>query len=65
MQLLNARATSNRLVSTKHGEKRVIDAIAENGQQVTIWRPADDQLSNSIVNGSRVQVAIDSKVKSA
>lgn len=65
MQLIQARATANRLVNTKYGEKRVIDAITQDGQTVALWRPVDDAASKSITNGSRIQVAIDSKGKAS
>jgi hypothetical protein len=63
MQLIQARATANRTVNTKFGEKRVIDAVTASGEQITLWRPVEDPASKSITNGSRIQVAIDAKGK--
>jgi hypothetical protein len=66
MQVLQAIAKSApRQVTTRYGEKLVIDATGQNGEQVTIWRPATDRSPaiNSITNGSRISVGMDSKGK--
>jgi hypothetical protein len=66
MQVLQAIAKSApRQVTTRYGEKLVIDATGQNGEQVTIWRPATDRSPavNSITNGSRIAVGMDSKGK--
>jgi hypothetical protein len=68
MQLLTAIATSApRQVTTKYGERIALDiqvTSAEGlGQTATIWRGGNDSSPalRSIVNGSRLQVAMDSK----
>jgi hypothetical protein len=66
MQLIQAIAKSApRQVTTRYGEKLVIDATGQNGEEVTIWRPATDRSPaiNSITNGSRIAVGMDSKGK--
>jgi hypothetical protein len=66
MQVLQAIAKSApRQVTTRYGEKLVIDATGQNGEEVTIWRPATDRSPaiNSITNGSRIAVGMDSKGK--
>jgi hypothetical protein len=66
MQVLQAIAKSApRQVTTRYGEKLVIDATGQNGEEVTIWRPATDRSPaiNSITNGSRISVGMDSKGK--
>jgi hypothetical protein len=70
MQLLTAIATSApRQVTTKYGERIALDiqvTSAEGlGQTATIWRGGNDSSPalRSIVNGSRLQVAVDSKGK--
>jgi hypothetical protein len=70
MQLLTAIAqAAPRQVTTKYGERLVIDATITSaeglGQTVTIWRGGNDSSPaiRSIVNGSRLQVAVDSKGK--
>ncbi len=64
MQLIVAKITGQpRNVSTKHGERSVVDARANNGESLAIWRPANDPAVMRLANGERVQVAIDSKGK--
>jgi hypothetical protein len=64
MKLITAKVTSQpRTVNTKHGERSVIDCVAQNGETLTIWRPAHDQQLMRLANGERVQIAIDSKGK--
>ena len=64
MKLITAKVTSQpRTVNTKHGERSVIDCVAQNGEALTIWRPAHDQQLMRLANGERVQIAIDSKGK--
>jgi hypothetical protein len=65
MQLFQARATDNRLVDTKYGPKRVIEATTSQGQQVTLWRPATCPQAQSVGIDSTIQVAIDSKGKAS
>jgi hypothetical protein len=64
MQLIQAKITGQpRTVTTKHGERSVVDARAANGENLTIWRPANDPAVMRLANGERVQLAIDSKGK--
>jgi hypothetical protein len=64
MQLIQAKITGQpRTVQTKHGERSVVDARAANGENLTIWRPANDPAVMRLANGERVQLAIDSKGK--
>jgi hypothetical protein len=66
MQLIQAIAKSApRQVNTRYGQKTVIDAVGNNGQEITIWRGGDDRSPalNSITNGSRIAVGLDSKGK--
>jgi hypothetical protein len=64
MQLIQAKITGQpRNVTTKHGEKAVVDARAANGENLTIWRPANDPAVMRLANGERVQLGIDSKGK--
>jgi hypothetical protein len=64
MQLIQAKITGQaRNVNTKHGERSVVDARAANGENLTIWRPANDPAVMRLANGERVQLAIDAKGK--
>jgi hypothetical protein len=64
MQLIPAKITGKpRNVNTKHGDRSVVDARAANGENLTIWRPANDPEVMRLANGERVQLAIDSKGK--
>jgi hypothetical protein len=66
MQLIQAIAKSApRQVNTRYGQKTVIDATGQNGEDITIWRGGDDRSPalNSITNGSRISVGRDSKGK--
>jgi hypothetical protein len=66
MQLIQAIAKSQpRQVTTKYGEKTVIDAVGQNGEEITIWRGGNDNSPavRSIANGSRIAVGLDSKGK--
>jgi hypothetical protein len=66
MQLIQAIAKSvPRQVNTKYGQRTVIDATGQNGEEITIWRGGDDHSPalNSITNGSRIAVAVDSRGK--
>jgi hypothetical protein len=64
MKLIEAKITGQpRTVQTKHGERSVVDARAANGENLTIWRPAQDLALMRLANGERVQLAIDSKGK--
>jgi hypothetical protein len=64
MQLIQAKITGQpRTVTTKHGDRSVVDARAANGENLTIWRPANDPGLMRLANGERVQLAIDAKGK--
>jgi hypothetical protein len=63
MQLIHAKITGQPRNVTTHGEKAVVDARASNGENLTIWRPANDPAVMRLANGERVQLAIDSKGK--
>jgi hypothetical protein len=64
MQLIQAKITGQpRTVNTKHGDRAVVDARAANGENLTIWRPANDPAVMRLANGERVQLAIDSNGK--
>ena len=65
MKLLDARVNGNpRQVSTKYGEKSVLDVATSEGQ-FTIWRPAGDAEVMGRRNGERVSIALDSKGKAS
>jgi hypothetical protein len=64
MQLIQAKITGQpRNVTTRQGDRSVVDARANNGENLTIWRPANDPAVMRLANGERVQLAIDSKGK--
>ena len=65
MKLLDARVNGNpRQVTTKYGEKSVLDVATSEGQ-FTIWRPAGDMEVMGRTNGERVSIALDSKGKAS
>jgi hypothetical protein len=65
MKLLDARVHGNpRQVSTKYGEKCVLDVATSEGEY-TIWRNAGDREVMGRMNGERVSIAIDSKGKAS
>jgi hypothetical protein len=64
MQLIAAKITGKpRNVTTRQGDRSVVDARGNNGENLTIWRPANDPAVMRLANGERVQLAIDSKGK--
>ena len=66
MKLIEARVNGNpRQVSTKFGEKSVMDVVTADGQEIAIWRPAGDREVMGRINGERVSIAIDSKGKAS
>jgi hypothetical protein len=66
MKLLEARVNGNpRQVTTKFGEKAVMDILTTDGQEIAIWRPAGDMEVMGRANGERVSITIDSKGKAS
>lgn len=66
MKVLQAIALDRpREVTTKYGQRLVIDAInRDNGEKITLWRPVDDEYSRKfIVRDMPITVGIDSKGK--
>jgi hypothetical protein len=65
MKLIDARVNGMpRQVTTKYGEKSVVDVATSEGNY-TIWRPAGDSEVMGRRNGERVSIAIDSKGKAS
>lgn len=65
MKLLDARVNGMpRQVSTKYGEKCVLDVATSEGEY-TIWRSAGDSEVMGRRNGERVSIALDSKGKAS
>ena len=65
MKLLDARVNGMpRQVTTKYGEKSVLDVAISEGAY-TIWRPAGDSEVMGRRNGERVTIALDSKGKAS
>jgi hypothetical protein len=65
MKLLDARVNGMpRQVTTKYGDKSVLDVATCEGQ-FTIWRPAGDMEVMGRRNGERVSIALDSKGKAS
>lgn len=66
MRLIPAIALSEpREVTTKYGQRLVIDAMArDTGEKFTLWRGVDDNYSRKyVIKNSPITVAIDSKGK--
>ncbi|MCA2653028.1 hypothetical protein [Microcystis sp. M061S2] len=66
MRLIPAIALDRpREVSTKYGQRLVIDAMArDTGEKITLWRPSDDDYSKKfVVRDMPITVAIDAKGK--
>jgi hypothetical protein len=66
MQLIEAIATDHaRRVTTKYGERTVIDAIRrDNGEKVTVWRGGDDEYSQKhVIKNARLTLTLDNKGK--
>ena len=66
MKLVQAIALDRpREVTTKYGQRLVIDAMArDTGEKITLWRPSDDDYSKKfIVRDMPITVAIDAKGK--
>jgi bifunctional DNA-binding transcriptional regulator/antitoxin component of YhaV-PrlF toxin-antitoxin module len=65
MKLIDARVQgSPREVTTKFGEKSVLDVVSTQGE-FTIWRPAGDREVMGRRDGERVKIAVDSKGKAS
>ena len=65
MKLLDARVNGMpRQVTTKYGEKSVLDVVTSEGN-FTVWRPAGDREVMGRMNGERVSIALDSKGKAS
>ena len=65
MKLLDARVNGMpRQVTTKYGDKSVLDVATSEGNY-TIWRPAGDREVMGRMNGERVSIALDSKGKAS
>jgi hypothetical protein len=66
MKLIEARVNGKpRQVSTKFGEKSVMDVLTSENEEITIWRPAGDMEVMGRANGERVSITIDSKGKAS
>jgi hypothetical protein len=63
MQLINAQVTARRNVTTKYGERTVVDALATDGRELTLWRPAGDHATSRLRDGDRVTVGVDARGK--
>ena len=66
MRLIPAIALDRpREVSTKYGQRLVIDAVSrDSGEKITLWRGVDDDYSRKyIIKNSPITVGIDSKGK--
>jgi hypothetical protein len=66
MKLIDAMATDRaRRVTTKYGERTVIDAVRrDNGEKVTVWRGGDDDYSQKhIIKNARLTLTLDNKGK--
>lgn len=66
MQLIEALATDRaRRVTTKYGERTVIDAVRrDNGEKVTVWRGGDDEYSQKhVIRNARLTLTLDNKGK--
>jgi hypothetical protein len=65
MKLLDARVNGMpRQVTTKYGDKSVLDVVTSEGSY-TVWRPAGDMEVMGRRNGERVSIALDSKGKAS
>jgi hypothetical protein len=54
-----------RSVTTKYGDRLVLDVLGHDGQEYTIWRPGTDSQLPKIANGERLTIAVDSKGKAS
>jgi hypothetical protein len=60
--MATARGTARR-VTTKYGDRLVLDVLGDDGKEHSIWRPATDSQLPKIANGERVSLGVDSKGK--
>ena len=65
MKLLEAKVTSARQVTTKHGQKAVLNVVTDMGDEIAIWRPAGDLEILGRKSGERVNITIDDKGKAS
>jgi hypothetical protein len=66
--MLSVTATAKgraRSVSTRYGDRLVLDVLGHDGKEYTIWRPGTDSQLPKIANGERVTIAVDSKGKAS
>jgi hypothetical protein len=64
MKLIEAKVAGQpRIVSTRRGDRSVMDCRTADGQSLTVWRPAGDVELMARANGERVTLAQDSKGK--
>lgn len=64
MKVITAIATTAaRSVTTKYGDRQVLDAIGTNGEKYTVWRPANDPAIQAISPNQQINLALDSKGK--
>jgi hypothetical protein len=64
MKLIEAKVAGQpRIVSTRRGDRTVMDCRTADGQSLTVWRPAGDVELMARANGERVTLAQDSKGK--
>ena len=64
MKVITAIATTAaRSVTTKFGDRQVLDAIGTNGEKYTVWRPANDTAIRAINPNQQISLALDSKGK--
>lgn len=64
MKLITATvAKPPREVSTRYGDRVVLDCLTRDGQEITVWRGAGDREVLGRYPGERVTLAIDSKNK--
>jgi hypothetical protein len=66
MKLVEAKVAGQpRIVSTRYGDKSVMDCRTSEGKTISIWRPAGDSEVMNRANGERVTIAIDSNGKAS
>jgi hypothetical protein len=64
MQLIQATVKGQpRQVTTKYGDRIVMDCLTYDGQEIAVWRNGDDTEILGRRNGERVTLALDAKGK--